>query len=115
MPAAIAVPAIMSAVGTGAAMYSAKKSRDAMKPDPATQRMQTQALQMQNDRMKMFQPLLQRMAAGASSRLPASYGAPSIGQMRTPGAGQAMSQLARAMPPPAGARQAGRQRIIWGD
>jgi len=108
MPAAIAIPAIMSAAGTGAALYSAKKGRDAMKPDPATQRMQTRALQLQNQRTQMMQPLLQRMVAGMSNRLPASYGAPSIAQMRTPGAGQAMSQLALGLPGP-------RQRQLYQD
>jgi hypothetical protein len=98
--AALIASAIAAAGSTASTMYAANKASKAAKLPASTQKLQDQSLQLQNQRMQMFQPLLQRMSAGANQRLPASYGAPTIGQMRTPGAGQALSQLARGLPGP---------------
>lgn len=102
MPAAIAVPAIMSAVGTAASVYSSKKASDAAKLDPVTQAYQRKALAMQNARMEMMQPLLEGLVRGMPSRLARSQGgyAPSMAELQSPGASQAVSQLSRGLPSP---------------
>lgn len=112
MPAAIAIPAIMSAVGTGAALYSSKKARDAAKLDPTTLAMQTQALRQQVQRAQMMNPLLERLLGGVQNRLPASYQAggmqpPTMGGMRSPNMGQALSRMAETLPGPARRRVRG--------
>ena len=96
------IPLVSSIIGAFAAKKSGDKAKQAVQLDPATQAIQNQALQYQQARMMLMQPLFERLAAGANQRLPASYGAPTIGQMQSPYAGQAFSQLARRMPPPEG-------------
>lgn len=108
MPAVIPfIPLIAAGVGTAGSVYAANKAANAAKPDPTTQAMQNAALAEQQKRSKMFDPMMAMLATQAQNRLPQSMrgGAPSIGQMRSPYAGQAISQLARGLPGPGGQRR----------
>ena len=102
MPVAALIPLIAAGVGTAGSIYGAHKASEGAKLDPTTQAMQNQALLQQQQRAQMMQPLLERLVGGMSNRLPASYQAggaqaPSMAQMRTPGAGQAVSSLGRRL------------------
>ena len=92
-----------SGAGTAAGIYGSKKAAEGAKLDPTTQAMQNQAMLQQQQRAQMMQPLLERLVGGMSNRLPASYQAggaqaPSIGQMRSPGVGQALSSMGQGLP-----------------
>ena len=95
---------ILPAIGALASLFGSKKASDAAKLDPQTLAYQNEAMRLQNARMQMLNPLLEQLVGGMSARLPASYGgaaaAPTAGQMRTPGTGQAVSRLARSLPGP---------------
>jgi len=105
--AAILASLAMAGAQTGAGMYASKKARDAAKLPPEQQRAQLEAQQLANNRMKMTEPLYARLVQGAGNRMAASTqpgyqaqgGSPSMPR-RSPGMGQAVSQLARNMPPP---------------
>lgn len=87
---------------------SGKKAAEAAKLDPETQRLQNQALQLLNQRVLATNPLFERLLGGMQTRLPASYSSanmggvqpPSLGQMRSPNMGQALSRLSGSLPGP---------------
>jgi hypothetical protein len=105
--------AAMAAAQAGSSAYAAHKSGEAGKLPPDQQAMQNQALQVQNQRMLMQNPLFEQLTQGAMSRqprsaMPASYQLPNLLQ---PGQGgqavprgqntnAALSQLGRRMRPP---------------
>jgi hypothetical protein len=109
MPVATSTALALAAMAasTGSSVYAANKASKAAKLPPEQQRAQLEAQTLANNRMKMTEPLYGRLIQGAGNRLAASTqpgyqaqgGYPSMPR-RSPGMGQAVSQLARNMPPP---------------
>jgi hypothetical protein len=111
MPAVI--PLIVAGIGAASTAYASHKTGEAGKLSPEQQAMQDQALQTQNQRMLMQNPLFEQLTQGAMSRqprsaMPASYQLPNLLQ---PGQGgqavprgqntnAALSQLGRRMRQP---------------
>lgn len=97
------IPAITSIIGAVASKKAGDKAKKAAQLSPQTQGYQDAALRMQHERMQMLAPLYEQLLSGVSGRMAGA--APSIGQMRTPGTGQAISRLAQGLPGPAARRR----------
>ena len=119
MPAAVLVPALISAAGTAGSLYmQAKAGKGGL--SKSQQAMQDENLRLQNQAGAWNLAQRQKLAGAMAGRMPASLGGGpggSLGYQATPGTTQALQALARSLPAPMarGGGGPGTNRIIWGD